>query len=74
MAKRDELQQGSWIVVLNDDETYTGLHGSHIAALTAEQQKALGQGAEPNQLENLQQYDLRELLDWAINNGYFDSK
>jgi hypothetical protein len=74
MAKHDELKQGSWIVVLNDDETYTGLGGSRFAMLTAEQQQELNNGAEPNQLDGLECYELKGLLDWAIDHGYFDSK
>jgi hypothetical protein len=72
MADRDQLKNGNWICVLNDGETYTGLSGSYIAILTAEQDKELNEGTEPNQLHNLQQHELNELLDWAIDNGYFD--
>jgi hypothetical protein len=72
MAKRDELKQASWIVVLNDDETFTGLGGSHFAMLTAEQKQELDDGAEPHQLDGLAWYELKELLDWAIDHGYFD--
>jgi hypothetical protein len=74
MAERDQLKEANWITILNDDETFTSLGGSHVAILTAEQQQELKEGTELNDLDNLQRYDLKELVNWAIDHGYFDAK
>jgi len=73
-AERDRLRQADWITILSDDETYTSLGGCHIAIPTPEQGEELDAGADPNDLDDLERYDLRALLDWAINNGYFDNQ
>jgi hypothetical protein len=39
---------------------------------TPEELQELDAGADPNDLDHLESYDLRALLDWAINHGYFD--
>jgi hypothetical protein len=71
-SDRDRLKKANWITILNDDETYTSLGGCHIAIPTAAQLEELDEGSDPNDLEGLESYDLRALLDWAISNGYFD--
>ena len=69
---RDRLKQADWITILSDDETYTSLGGCHIAIPTTDQMEELDAGADPKHLDDLEVYDLKELVDWAITNGYFD--
>jgi hypothetical protein len=70
-ADRDRLKQANWITILSDDETYTSLDGCHIAIPTSEHLQELDAGVDPNDLDNLERYDLRSLLDWAISTGYY---
>ena len=71
-ADRDRLKQANWITILSDDETYTSLDGCHIAIPTTEQIEELDAGADPHHLDNLERYDLKALVDWAVSSGYFD--
>jgi hypothetical protein len=52
--------------------TYTSLDGCHIAIPTSDHMQELDAGADPNDLDHLKSYDLRDLLNWAISRGYFD--
>jgi hypothetical protein len=67
---RDELKTSAWIVVLSDDDTYTGLDGCWIATTTPDQVK---EGNESGEIpEGLKRIPMQDLLIWAIDNGYFD--
>jgi hypothetical protein len=68
---RDEMKKEAWVVVLNDNDTYTGLTGCWIAMTDQDQVEALDEGADVEDVPG-PHYDLQALLEWAIDGGYFD--
>jgi hypothetical protein len=70
---RDDLKREAWIVVLNDNHLFTGLTGCWIALTDQDQVKALDEGAHfYDVIEDDQNWDMQNLLEWAIDHGYFD--
>jgi hypothetical protein len=71
MATRDELQESAWVVVLNDNDTYTGMDGRWIAMTDQDQVTALHEGESINDVCPVR-YDMQKILTFAIEHGYFD--
>ena len=73
IAQREALKKSSWVTVLNDGDTYTGLDGCHIALTSDEQVEGLD--ADKFSVDDLpawQRFSLNELLMLAIDLGIFD--
>jgi hypothetical protein len=68
---RERLLNGDWIVYhVVEDENFD-LCGSKIAILTEKQQeKMYGYNVELERIVDLETYDLRTLVNWAIENGF----
>lgn len=64
-----ELKNSQWIVVLNDDDSFTGLDGCWIAPVADDALVLHGGAAHTVPAET--RWDLRGLLDFAIDHGYF---
>jgi hypothetical protein len=72
---RDEMKQAAWVMVLNGDDTWTGLDGCWFALTTSAEVEALDEDdMEINDLppETIR-YSMVQLLEWAIDHGYFDA-
>jgi hypothetical protein len=71
---KDELKKTAWVNVLNDDDTFTGLDGCWIAPTPPEVVEGLNNGEYEVDEAPLTRYSLGDLLDWAIDHGYFNGK
>lgn len=72
MEVRASLRATSWVSVLDDDETYTGLGGCWIAPTPPDVIEALDEGDGVDDMQ-LSRFDLSDLVEWAIDRGYFDA-
>jgi hypothetical protein len=70
----EDLKTAAWVSVLNDDDTFTGLDGCWIAPTLPEVVEALNEGEYEVNEAPVTRYSLQDLLDWAIDHGYFDRK
>ena len=68
---RERLLNGDWIVYnVAEDENFD-LTGSKIAILTEKQHEQMYfNNVEPERIRDLETYDLRTLVMWAINEGF----
>ena len=68
---RERLLNGEWIVYnVAEDENFD-LTGSKIAILTEKQREQMYfNNVEPERIRDLETYDLRTLVMWAINEGF----
>ena len=68
---RERLLNGKWIVYhVVEDENFD-LTGSKIAILTKKQDEEMyDYDVEPERIRDLETYDLRTLVMWAINEGF----
>jgi hypothetical protein len=67
MPKDHQLRDAHWITVLNDNETFGGLDGCWIATVPED-----AEFEEVDELD-LTRFSVRELLDWAIDHGFFEA-
>jgi hypothetical protein len=68
---RERLLNGDWIVYNDRVDENFDLPGSKIAILTEKQRdKMVYYNAEPARIRDLETYDLRTLVRWAIENGF----
>jgi hypothetical protein len=70
---RASFRETAWVSVLNDNETYTGLDGCWIAPTPPDVVEKLNEGDEVDDIP-LSRFDLEDLIQWAIDNGYFDGR
>jgi hypothetical protein len=68
---RERLLNGDWIAYnVAEDENFD-LTGSKIAILTEKQREQMDDyNVEPERIRDLETYDLRTLVMWAINEGF----
>ena len=72
---RERLLNGDWIVYNDRVDENFDLPGSKIAILTEKQQeKMYGYNVELERIVDLETYDLRTLVMWAINNGFIPER
>ena len=71
---KDELKKSAWLSVLNDDDTFTGFDGCWIAPTRPEVVEGLNNGEYNVGDAPLTRHSLRDLLEWAIDRGYFEGK
>ena len=68
---RERLLNGDWIVYNVVEGENFDLQGCKIAILTEKQRdKMVYNNTEPERIRDLETYDLRTLVEWAINNGF----
>jgi hypothetical protein len=67
---RAELRQREWVVVLNDDETYSGLRGSWIAFSPPDTDDDHDEAVK--EISQDSRLDLWEIIKFAIKHGYMD--
>lgn len=70
---RDELKKSPWVMVLTDGDTYSGLDGCTLVPTTPEQVEALDAGESVNDVVP-RRASMQALIEWAIDQGYFDDK
>jgi len=72
---RERLLNGDWIVYNVAAGEHFDLIGSEIAILTEKQQdKMYYNNVEPEELCDLETYDLHRVVMWAINNGFIKGR
>jgi hypothetical protein len=71
---KGQLRATAWLSVLNDDDTFTGLNGCWIAPTSPEVVEAMDNGEYDVDEAPITRYSLRDLLEWAIDHGYFVGK
>jgi hypothetical protein len=72
---RERLLNKDWIVYNDVEGENFDLRGSSIAILTERQRdKMVYYNTEPERIPNLEAYDLRTLVMWAINNGFIPER
>ena len=68
---RERLLNGEWIVYNVAEHENFDLTGSKIAILTEKQREQMDDyNVEPERIRDLETYDLRTLVMWAINEGF----
>ena len=68
---RERLRNGDWIVYNVAENENFDLTGSKIAILTENQREQMYyNNVEPERIHDLETYDLRTLVMWAINEGF----
>jgi hypothetical protein len=68
---RERLLNGEWIVYNVAERENFDLTGSKIAILTEKQREQMDDyNVEPERIRDLETYDLRTLVMWAINEGF----
>lgn len=70
---RDELKNSAWVMVLADGDTYSGLDGCTLVPTTPDQVEALDAGESVDEVVP-QRASMQALIEWAIDQGYFDKK
>jgi hypothetical protein len=70
---REEMKKAAYIMVLGDDDTFTGLDGCWFAYTSPDQVAELDEDGDLDAIE-IKPCDMQELLEWAIDHGYFDGK
>jgi hypothetical protein len=73
VATRDEMKRSSWVMVLNDDDTFTGLDGCWFAATPPSIVRQLDEGQIAVREVPGRHFEMQPLLEWAIDQGYFDN-
>ena len=66
-----KLKDSTWVCVLNNNETYSEPDGCWIAPTPPDVVQLLDQGDEPDE-HCPDKWSLQALLEWAIDQGYFD--
>jgi hypothetical protein len=71
---RKTLKQARWINALDEYSTWGGSNAGFIAPATDQIVGVLEFDGELLEIAPLNRLDLDELIDWAIDQGYFDDK
>jgi hypothetical protein len=75
MTDQAEMKKLKWIIVIARDTWVADLGGSWIAVFDEETEEALDICSDkPGRNVVTPRYDLRQLLEWAIDHGYFEGE
>jgi hypothetical protein len=73
--KRDDLKNADWLCVLEDLESYSNTKDARVLPtnwLNEDAKRAIDNGGALIAGPEFPLFELKELINWAIDNGYFD--